>query len=121
VTDLLNEPTPSVASVQNWKEIWHARALNPLDDLESFRLEANGAYLSNIGQKVNSLREIQGQFAGLYSLNPSIWRSISTQPRLLDSDTTKILQTEIEKGNRIRVTNYQGEWREFDLPSDFID
>ena len=54
----------SVIIDKNWKDYWSIRSKNPLADLESLKLDTNENILS-IGQKVNKLEEIQGQYIGL--------------------------------------------------------
>ena len=53
----------SVVIDKNWKKYWEARFDNPLNDAESLILD--DGYISNIGQKVNSFDQIQGQYIGL--------------------------------------------------------
>ena len=54
----------SVIIDSQWKKYWQMRFENPLDDVESLRIDENGI-ITNIGMKVNSLEEIQGQYIGL--------------------------------------------------------
>ena len=54
----------SVVIDKNWKDYWSIRRKNPLVDLESLKLDSKENILS-IGQKVNKLEEIQGQYIGL--------------------------------------------------------
>ena len=53
----------SVVIDKNWKKYWETRFDNPLNDAESLILD--DGYISNIGQKVNSFDQIQGQYIGL--------------------------------------------------------
>ena len=53
----------SVVIDKNWKKYWETRFDNPLNDAESLVLD--DGYISNIGQKVNSIDQIQGQYIGL--------------------------------------------------------
>ena len=48
----------------NWKKYWDVRFENPLDDAESLEIDKQG-YIQNIGQKVDNLEKIQGQYIGL--------------------------------------------------------
>ena len=54
----------SIVVDQNWKEYWSIRNKNPLVDLESLKLDSE-ENIPSIGQKVNKLEEIQGQYIGL--------------------------------------------------------
>lgn len=54
----------SVVVDENWKDLWNVRFENPLDDAESLVLDKNELILE-LGQKVDSIDNIQGQFIGL--------------------------------------------------------
>jgi choline kinase len=54
----------SVIVDKNWKDLWNVRFENPLDDAESLVLDKNELILE-LGQKVESIDDIQGQFIGL--------------------------------------------------------
>ena len=54
----------SVVVDKNWKNLWNVRFENPLDDAESLVLDKNGLILE-LGQKVENIDNIQGQFIGL--------------------------------------------------------
>jgi len=54
----------SVIVDKNWKDLWNVRFKNPLDDAESLVLDKNELILE-LGQKVESIDDIQGQFIGL--------------------------------------------------------
>ena len=50
---------------QGWFNYWQQRLENPLDDVESFRVNQDG-YVTELGQQPKNLDEIQGQFTGLF-------------------------------------------------------
>jgi len=54
----------AVAIDLDWESYWRARNEDPLDDAETLRLAADGRILE-IGQKPESLAEIEGQYMGL--------------------------------------------------------
>ena len=54
----------SVVIDKNWKKYWEVRFKNPLYDAESLVVDED-QFIRNIGQKVQNLDEIQGQFIGL--------------------------------------------------------
>ena len=54
----------SVIIDKNWKDLWNVRFENPLDDAESLVLDKNELILE-LGQKVENIDNIQGQFIGL--------------------------------------------------------
>ena len=61
---LEEEEDISVVVDSNWKKYWDVRFENPLDDAESLEIDKQG-YIQNIGQKVDNLEKIQGQYIGL--------------------------------------------------------
>ena len=66
VLKTLNQSNNDISVIidKNWKDYWSIRTKNPLTDLESLQLDSKGNIIS-IGQKVNKLEEIQGQYIGL--------------------------------------------------------
>lgn len=62
----LMESRHPVATVvdRKWLDIWSKRFDNPLDDAETLQLSDEGT-ITDIGNKPNSLSEIEGQFIGL--------------------------------------------------------
>ena len=54
----------SIVVDQDWEKIWKIRFNNPLTDAESLKIN-DDFYITNIGQKVYNLSEIQGQYIGL--------------------------------------------------------
>lgn len=121
IASMLSISPPCVASVSNWDSIWTKRMDNPLADLESFSFDKDSKSLLEIGQKPSTLSEIEGQFAGVFTLDRKTWQSMSSHGDVSDLDCTSLIQREIISGRSIRVHEYRGEWREFDLPTDFIE
>jgi choline kinase len=54
----------SIIIDKQWKELWLSRMENPIDDAESLKIDSNG-FITDIGQKVNNVDEIEGQYIGL--------------------------------------------------------
>jgi L-glutamine-phosphate cytidylyltransferase len=54
----------SVIIDKKWKEYWFARMDEPIKDAESLKLDSNG-YITNIGEPVKNIDEIEGQYIGL--------------------------------------------------------
>lgn len=111
---------------KNWLDIWMKRFDNPLEDAETFILDSSGN-LAEIGNRAESLNEIEGQYMGLLYFTPESWLEVE---RILNSlplekrnklDMTKLLQSIIEGGN-IPVTpvSYDGTWGEIDSEKDLI-
>jgi len=120
IAQIIKSPTPTIASVENWLNIWSERMSNPLDDLESFRINEENELLE-IGQRVSNISEIQGQFSGVFSLNAKIWALIKQVQDVSEMDCTSLIQELLNLGCKLNTISYSGIWREFDLPTDFID
>lgn len=100
--------------------LWSDRFEHPLDDLESFQLNEKGL-LTDIGQPVSALSEIQGQFMGLLKITPEGWMQIQSAlakdfPKTLDM--TSLLYRLIGLGIPIQAVPIEGPWGEVDTPSD---
>ena len=112
-------PAPAVLSVSNWMKIWGKRFSNPLDDLENFEYNYDSLLLTRIGNRPSSIGSINGQFAGIFTLTPSLWQMIKSGDYNLPSmDTTSVLQEAVVNGAKISVVNYSGHWAEIDTLSD---
>ena len=123
VAALLDSPGDIVLTYDLcWRTLWESRFQNPLEDAESFR--ATDGQLLEIGAKVSSLDEIQGQFMGLLKLTPAGWAQIDTflsalPPGEVDKlDTTSLLSRLLGQGIRITTIGIEGRWCEIDGPSD---
>ena len=105
----------SVLCVDNWLSIWCKRFTNPLDDLESFKLDNISGDLLEIGLKPKSISEIQGQFGGMVRFTPKAWREIEQRIQNLETlDTTTLIQKCLTIGIGFKIIHYGGDWAEFD-------
>jgi choline kinase len=119
IYQMIQAETPAVLSVSRWLEIWKSRFEEPLEDLESFQISENGAKLTEIGKKPKNLSEIQGQFGGIFKLNPKIWKQIESEfEELKFMDTTTLIQKCLEHSIVFNVVKYDGEWAELDTRTD---
>ena len=57
----------SIIVDKEWKKYWKIRFKNPLDDAESLKIDESGN-ISDIGQKVSKMEDIEGQFIGLIKI-----------------------------------------------------
>lgn len=110
----------------NWLELWTRRFDNPLLDAETFRLNS-GNNLTEIGNKPQSLKEIEGQYMGLLRFTPQGWAEMVRIRSSLRSEQfdkmhmTGTLQKVIDQGRvAIAAIAYQGEWGEVDSEEDLI-
>lgn len=110
-----------VANNRAWKELWSYRFADPLADAESFVSDAGR--LVDIGRRVNSYEEIQGQFMGLIKFSARGWKLFEgaicdVQTNLRSDDTTSILRRLLHHGANIDVVDMPGGWIEVDTAID---
>ena len=109
---------------------------NPLDDVESLRIDENGL-ITNIGMKVNSLEEIQGQYIGLMKFKnegvknlKKIYKKAKLKSvkgvNLLNQNIpfeksymTDLIQAMINEGVKINAVKITNGWLELDSIDDY--
>lgn len=104
-------------------ELWKNRFDNPLDDIESFKMDKDGI-LIEIGQKAKALSDIEGQYMGILKFTPSGW--IETRrgmqhnmPKPIEKmDMTGLLSHLIHQGVAIKAVPYDELWVEVDSQDD---
>jgi len=113
----------AIAYDPSWLALWSQRFENPLDDAETFRLDAHGK-LRDIGQRTTTSSEIEGQYIGLLKFTPAGWARVKT---LLDAlgdaelnrlDMTGLLRSGLQKNWQIAVSPVSGPWGEVDAQTD---
>lgn len=104
----------------NWLGLWSRRFGNPLLDAETFRLKSDGT-LAEIGNRPESIDEVQGQYMGLLRVTPRGWdevlhiRSQLSKSECDGMHMTATLQKIIEAGRLpIHGVRYEAEWGEVD-------
>lgn len=108
----------------NWLELWTNRFGNPLLDAETFRLNPDET-LAEIGNKPESIEEVQGQYMGLLRFTPLGWKELERVRELLSPEQkdrmhmTGTLQTVLQ-GVLIPIyaVPYAGDWGEVDSELD---
>lgn len=108
----------------NWQTLWAARFHNPLDDAETFRVNAHGI-LQEIGNKPNTISEVEGQYMGLIKFTPTAWTEAVRLIEMMPNNTadqmqmTKLLQHFIEARQLVvSAIPYTGNWGEVDSAED---
>ncbi len=125
VQSLINsDATLAVTYDPNWLQLWTERFGDPLLDAETFRLTATHT-LAEIGNKPQSVDDVQGQYMGLLRFTPEGWAEVvrlraELSPQQRDSmHMTNTLQRVIDAGRvPIEAVAYTGEWGEVDSSED---
>ncbi|WP_435038441.1 phosphocholine cytidylyltransferase family protein [Pseudomonas neuropathica] len=125
VQSLINsDATLAVTYDPNWLQLWTERFGDPLLDAETFRLTAAHT-LAEIGNKPQSVDDVQGQYMGLLRFTPKGWAEVvrlraELSPQQRDSmHMTNTLQRVIDAGRvPIEAVAYTGEWGEVDSSED---
>jgi len=110
----------------NWHHIWSMRFLEPLLDAETFRIDTSSC-LTEIGDRPDSVSEVQGQYMGLMRLTPNGWENIRLALGNLSQNEqdkiqlTTVLQRLIQrKLCNIKAIPYLGRWGEVDSKNDIV-
>ncbi|MBO6291443.1 MAG: phosphocholine cytidylyltransferase family protein [Selenomonas sp.] len=103
----------SLTYYTKFMELWEDRFANPLDDIETFKIDASGI-LAEIGQKAKSLEEIKGQYMGILKFRPAGWARVKVEiekglPKpLAKMDMTGLFNCMIGRGLNIKGVPYEG-------------
>ena len=106
-----------------WRPLWEMRFDDPLEDAETFKVDGDGR-LMEIGQRAQSMEQIQGQYMGLLKFSPHGWAQIESLLRDLEQvecdklDMTSLLNRLIERDVRIQTVAVDGGWCEVDNEQD---
>ena len=122
---LLMESSDDIAITYYTKflDLWKGRFENPLDDIETFKIDKNG-FLTEIGQKAKALSDIEGQYMGLLRFTPEGYSSMREEmkrglPKPMDKmDMTGLLSYLLGKGIKMRGIAYDELWIEMDSQDD---
>ena len=107
-----------------WLTLWKKRFINPLSDVEVFKLSEKN-YLKEIGTKPKNLKEIEGQYMGLLYFTPKGWKKIKKISKKINinkintASMTEILNIAIKNGANIRAVKYKNYFAEMDSPRDY--
>ena len=114
-----------IATDKNFKNYWIKRFKNPLNDVESFLIKNN--CIKEIGGKVNSFKNIDGQYIGLIKLSKkgiNIFKKIYSslyklnRKKLEKMYMTDFLQILINRGYKLTPLNFKTPWIEIDNQND---
>jgi len=131
-----SEDDISVVIDKDWEKYWELRFERPLDDAESLIINSKG-FIQSIGQKVENIEEIQGQYIGLMKFqnkgidilknfykkakNESLLGSNILNPNIPfeRSFMTDFLQGLIHEKNYIKAVPIRNGWLELDSMKDY--
>tara|TARA_B110000483_G_scaffold243618_1_gene334561 strand:+ start:3395 stop:4171 length:777 start_codon:yes stop_codon:yes gene_type:complete len=117
-----DEASIAISYDLDWLKLWSLRNENPLGDAESFK--AKDHFLIDIGEKCESVDEIEGQYMGMLRFKPDGWRQLQKlrlhlpelQQNQLDMTTT--LRLLLKNKVKIQVVALKGGWIEADNKED---
>lgn len=114
---------------KDWESYWKARNDDPLDDAETLRIDKDGR-IYDIGNRPNTIKEIQGQYIGLMKFSSKglghikkIFNNSISNGKLLDKHIeeaymTDLLQACINEDIPVSSIEINGGWVEIDTVSD---
>lgn len=114
----------AIAYDPNWLEQWSLRYENPFDDAESFS-QKNGI-LIDIGRRVHTISEINGQYMGLIKFSAKGWELFESfiaqyrEAEIDKFDMTQVLQMMNKSGITIHTIATSDEWVEVDTKQDLL-
>lgn len=114
-----NQDLAAIGYDPDWLDLWSARFENPLDDAESFKVDS-GNFLTEIGNKVSDVSEIEGQYMGLLKFTPKFWNQMYRHARDLDAkiSMTEFINYCIRRAIKIKAVPNNERWGEIDSPED---
>tara|TARA_B100000287_G_C20650818_1_gene786826 strand:+ start:788 stop:1510 length:723 start_codon:yes stop_codon:yes gene_type:complete len=121
INELVNDQNDIVISYdQDFLKLWSKRFKNPLDDLETFKIDKN-QYLIDIGDKTDDIQKIEGQYMGLLKITRNGWKKIDNLLCKIDFnniDITQLLKILLNKNLKIKTVQNKEIWGEVDTPQD---
>jgi len=112
----------SIIYDNKWETLWTQRFDNPADDAESFHIDQNNR-VTEIGQRLNDVSSVPGQYIGLLKFNSKVFSwidklEIEKKIDVMKSDMTSLLQVLIENQYPVHGISIEGGWCEIDNPKD---
>jgi L-glutamine-phosphate cytidylyltransferase len=119
----------SVTIDMNWKPYWYARSENPIEDAETLKINKDGL-IGEIGQKPNTLEEIEGQYMGLMKFSEKGTEALKDAyhesckkgdirgKKIEKAYMTDLLQLMIDSGHKVKAVPVSDYWVEIDTIED---
>ncbi len=111
-----------------WLELWGRRFDDPLQDAET--LQSREGLILSIGQRPQSLHEVQGQFMGMVRTTPRGWELMARHIERMEAeagqaaldrlDMTSLLSRLVQNGIALHALEVAGGWVEIDSHSDAV-
>lgn len=121
---LESEADISVSADKEFLRYWKLRLADPLDDVESFSVNKNGC-ITSIGQKVESLDQIEAQYIGLMRFKGAGLKALNDYLDRLSGTSgfdmmymTELLMVMIQGGVCLTPLYHQNDWVEIDTVED---
>lgn len=120
----------SVVVDRGWQKLWELRMDDPISDAESLKVDDSG-FIRDIGRKVSSCAEIEGQYIGLLKISAECLSKISSFYHGLDRHAdydakdfdnmfmTTLIRRLIDHGMPIKAVSVKHGWLEVDTLSDW--
>jgi len=120
----------SVVIDKNWKHYWSNRSEEPIEDLETLKLDSFSR-IKELGKKPTSINEIEGQYIGLVkyqydgiiklkeTYHNSLNKRSIQQKKIDEAFMTDLLQEMIDHGVEVSSVQISDPWIEIDSPQDF--
>jgi len=126
----------SVVVDRKWLDYWKKRFPNPSDDAESLTINKDG-FITNIGQKVNSIDKIEAQYIGLMKFqndaisfiknfyqkaknqSSSGYNILNPNLNFENSYMTDLLNSLINTGCKLKAVEIENAWLELDSLHDY--
>ncbi len=123
IKDLINfNKNIAISYDPQWIKLWKKRFTNPLVDAESFRI--SNQKITEIGNKIEKISMVNGQYMGILKITPSGWKEIKTVTKNLTNksrkkiDITSMLKYLLNKDINIYGVPLKKKWYEVDSISD---
>ncbi|MBN8828256.1 MAG: phosphocholine cytidylyltransferase family protein [Sphingobacteriia bacterium] len=123
-TLLTAERNITIPYYTKWLELWTKRFSNPLEYLETFKINDRGE-LTEIGNKTDNINNIQGQFMGIMKFSPNGWLQVRnflnnfTEQVISTLDSTKLLNKLVQDGITVNTVGISDFWFEIDTEYDY--
>ena len=120
-----------LAADREWRRLWQLRMEEPLDDAETFRMDADG-YVTELGRKPVSYQDVEAQYMGLVKIRgdhvarfkaffDALDRAATYDGKDFDNMyMTSLIQGMIDAGWAVRACLVNNGWLEVDTADELV-